>query len=803
MKNTLLLAYIKKQLCISLFAIYSPVILYAEVITDGSIGLANSISGPDFAITQDLGKTVGQNLFHSFSQFNINQNETASFSGTSSIQNIISRVTGGDPSNINGTIQSTIEGANLYLLNPSGIIFGQGASLDLTGSFHASTADYLNFSNGEQFYVQPLSSEVLSSSSPESFGFLGNKTVFDADISSSGSQLYVLDEKDISLVGHNIKLDQNTDIYAPSGQINIAAVAGKGELPIDLANVSSQHIDTSGFIQIKDGTIIEVSNSSADESSILSGGAVYIKGGNFSLVDNSHIYSINASVNEAKIISIDAADINISEHSGIFSNTSSEGKGGDIKFNASNNVVISQAKSFDGHGVISRTDGLGNSGDINISAKNILVNQNGSIDIATSGDGDAGTINLHAQDSVRLTGSAFISADSQEFTDDEGTIYKGTGNGGTINIHADSFSLQDNSRIDAGAFSSGSGGNINITVNNDATIKANSHIFVDTHTAANGGTLNISAKNLYLDGNRDIINGSVEKNSASSIDSSSKGVKDRFDGVAVYSQQGTGNAGNITINVIDTLSLKGGSSIYTESLWNFEENQGIAGNAGEIKITANNINLTELSYISSESINSGGGAINVSATNELYLLQGIITSSVLESIGNGGNITIDSKNYVILNQGQIIAQAFQGSGGNIFIKTNDYIASTSSIVDASSQLGIDGSVIIESPSIDSDATIQTLSKRYLDTKKWQQKPCASKTLDQSSSFIVAGRKGLATLPDDMMSSDFDDVIENNTKPLNQIALQKNSLNNKQNIQNNSLYSPSHIPFLNSKCYQAL
>ena len=89
------------------------------------------------------------------------------------IKNVISRVTGGQASTIDGTFRSTIPGANVYFLNPSGVIFGGNASLDVQGSFHASTADYLKFKDGVKFETGVATANpVLTTATPEGFGFL-------------------------------------------------------------------------------------------------------------------------------------------------------------------------------------------------------------------------------------------------------------------------------------------------------------------------------------------------------------------------------------------------------------------------------------------------------------------------------------------------------------------------------------------------------------------------------------------------------------------------------------------------------
>ncbi len=90
---------------------------HAQVVLDGSMGTVKQLNGPDYDIKARYGQQKGANLFHSFQTFNINTAESATFSGPASVQNIISRVTGGSLSRIDGKLVSTIPGADLYLLN--------------------------------------------------------------------------------------------------------------------------------------------------------------------------------------------------------------------------------------------------------------------------------------------------------------------------------------------------------------------------------------------------------------------------------------------------------------------------------------------------------------------------------------------------------------------------------------------------------------------------------------------------------------------------------------------------------------
>jgi filamentous hemagglutinin family protein len=120
----------------------------AQITLDGSLGPRGPLTGPNYRINADMGQIRGGNLFHSFSEFHVPTGGSATFSEPSTITNILSRVTGGQRFMIDGVLRSDIAGANLYLLNPSGIMFGSNASLDVSGSFHVSTADYLCYTMG-------------------------------------------------------------------------------------------------------------------------------------------------------------------------------------------------------------------------------------------------------------------------------------------------------------------------------------------------------------------------------------------------------------------------------------------------------------------------------------------------------------------------------------------------------------------------------------------------------------------------------------------------------------------------------
>ncbi|KPA09440.1 Large protein containing hemagglutination activity domain protein [Candidatus Magnetomorum sp. HK-1] len=271
----------KIDVLLIIFLIFHLIPVYANethstgIIIDGTIGSAGQLKldlkDSNYDIKYDYGVQKGQNLFHSFEQFNLHKNEIATFSGPDNsiqnipqIQNIISRVTGGKESWINGTIRSIIPNSNLYLLNPSGIMFGPDARLDIEGSFHASTADYLKFTDSNKFYSNGSVDSVLTMENPSAFGFLddGNfasieiegKGEINNDLENKNSGLAVESGETISLIAGHIdfikgtyfrETDKKNDfgykttidipislLSAPSGQINLASVNSKGEIKL-------------------------------------------------------------------------------------------------------------------------------------------------------------------------------------------------------------------------------------------------------------------------------------------------------------------------------------------------------------------------------------------------------------------------------------------------------------------------------------------------------------------------------------------------------------------------------------------
>jgi len=245
--------------CTSAWLAFAQFALAGHVVTDGSLGAATTLTGPTFNVTPDLGKQVGTNLFHSFSQLNLDPGEVASFSGPTTITNVLARVTGG-PSTINGTIQCTIQGANFYLINPSGVVFGPNASLDIRGSFAVTTAQEIHLSDGTVFGAPGAADALLTTAPPAAFGFTTSNpaAITVGNTSAPGPTLAVPAGNVLSIVGGAIQI-VGGQIQAPGGRVNAVAAASTGTVTVDPSNVSST-LDVSTITQFAD---ISLSNSSA------------------------------------------------------------------------------------------------------------------------------------------------------------------------------------------------------------------------------------------------------------------------------------------------------------------------------------------------------------------------------------------------------------------------------------------------------------------------------------------------------------------------------------------------------------
>src|SRR4051794_37992768 len=197
----------------------------AQIVTDGSVGPKVSLHGGQIDIGAELGSRRGDNLFHSFERFGIATGQSATFTGPGDIKNVISRVSGGEISNIDGKLTSSIGQADLYFLNPAGVMFGPNARLDVPGSFHVSTAHELRFADGASFSALDKTGSGLTVAPPEAFGFLDRTP---GRIRVDQSELRLNAGKALSLVGGDLDFAGGASgtLSAPGGTVTLTSLTG-------------------------------------------------------------------------------------------------------------------------------------------------------------------------------------------------------------------------------------------------------------------------------------------------------------------------------------------------------------------------------------------------------------------------------------------------------------------------------------------------------------------------------------------------------------------------------------------------
>lgn len=196
-----------------------------EISVDGNTATIIMKNGDRITIDGNTLSKDGKNLFHSFREFGLTNQQIATFLTNPNIQNILTRVTGGNPSYINGLIEVVGGNSNLFLMNPAGIVFGQGASINVPADFTATTATGIGFNNGILNAIGNNDYQNLTGN-PTNFIFNNNQP---GSIINAGD-LKVAQGSNINLIGGNV-INTGT-IETPNGKINIQAVEGTSRIKI-------------------------------------------------------------------------------------------------------------------------------------------------------------------------------------------------------------------------------------------------------------------------------------------------------------------------------------------------------------------------------------------------------------------------------------------------------------------------------------------------------------------------------------------------------------------------------------------
>ncbi|MEH1866294.1 MAG: filamentous hemagglutinin N-terminal domain-containing protein [Nostoc sp.] len=740
---------------ILIFVVYNNDV-HAQVTPDNTLNTSVTSTSGNNIYTITNGDRVGNNLFHSFSQFSIPTGASASFVNDITVKNIFSRVTGGNISNIDGAISAN-GSANLFLLNPVGIIFGQNASLNIGGSFVATTANSIKFADGTEFRTNNLdTSPLLTMSVPIGLQMgqnLGTITIKNTghrliegnnvplEIGNTPNGLQVTVGKTLALFGGEIILDGGI-LNASAGHIELgSAVDGT----INLSTASPEWNFDYGNIQ-KYGDM-RFSSQALVNTSGLPGGSIHLQGQNISINQGSAILSINQGNQLAGKIQVDATDsltmqavgnygfaqslvatnaiagtggnviitapqLLLEDGAKINAHTFAEGIAGNIFVQADTIQLIGFSPlkpSTTRSGIMSETYGRGRAGDIQVTTRQLKMQDGGSITGASFGTGSTGNVSVNAADFIELQGETPISFSASLI----GTVSFNRGNGGEVTVNTSQLSIRKGAGVSASTLGQGNAGTLRVNVSQKISVSGVSE--------ASGKVAGVSA-------------------SATVLPLS-------FQKAFRLSALPTGNSGDLIINT-PHLEITDGGEVRVN-------HQGV-GNAGSLYINAKTVNLNRSGKILANTNSGQGGGINLQA-DTLILRQGSNITATAGNTGNGGNISINSPIILGLEDSDIVANAFQGQGGNIQINTQSIFGlkyrdrlTPENDITASSQFGLSGTVQVNTVGVDPNAGLVELPANVTDSSQQIASGCSA---NEGSSFVATGRGGIPQNPNQDVTSD--------------------------------------------------
>ncbi len=690
----------------------------AQIKPDTTLPINSNVTELSNTTVISGGTQAGSNLFHSFEQFSVLKGQTASFANSTDIQNIISRVTGKQASNIDGTIR-TSGAANLFFINPNGIVFGNNASLNIGGSILASTASSLKFADGTIYSATlPHSLPLLTVSTPTGLQF--GTTATQVRVTSQGSLddvniitaapvgLKVPDGKTLSLIGGDLVLEGG-NLTAPGGKIELISVAGNSSVSLNpisqvwtLDNSNAQNLQDIKLQQRNvDG---EEVSSIVDTSSNNGSGSIYVQGRIVELSGKLvSLQALNAGSIDGQGITINAQKLIVRDGAQISTSTFGAGAAGDIQANVSDSIELSDKSNLYLNnetlytGLSSTTYVSGRAGNITINTKNLSI-QGAQISTGSEGrkllslnqyipaTGAGGDLTINALNSVEIIGK--------------------TDNNFNIGLFAGTlgFGSSGNVKLTTGTLIIRSGGAVTVS----SIIPYPPIDITDTSLLGAAGNLNVQADKIILDNQGNII-----------------------------SQTDLGRGGNINLQVRDLLLMRRGSQI--------------SASAGKLDTPGDGGNITidiptgfivapplEKNDITANAFSGRGGKVEINAVS-LFGIKPLSREDLAKQLG------VNDTNPSLLDPALL----------------------PTSVITAISQ---------ENPTLNGVININTIDNNInripinLPTQFVEQKvvtSCRADVETGQSQFIITGHGGLPASP-------FDPIISNTTFEPNWISINRSN-----------------------------
>jgi filamentous hemagglutinin family protein len=792
---------------LALLLIAAPAVSLAQVVTNitattGSLDLDTNVDtvGTTTQITGGTrpGGINGTNLFHSFDFFTLGSGETAHF--LNDLQrpttNIFARVIGGELSTIDGTLQTNFlddpgnpmnfGSANLWLINPSGVLLGPNANIEVGGSVSLSSADNLRFDTGTLFDMLSTQTSLgsLDVAPVVAFGFLGPN--LPAPITVQGSILQVPEGQSLSLVGGNITIQAGTlldgtpqaaSLHAPGGQINLVSAASPGE--VLTPSFQTDSFATMGTVTIKEFALLDVSGQFDEFGTPIgngNGGTVLVRGGQL-VMDASTIQAntLGAVDGASRAVDIQVSQgVSLSNNAFIFTVTSGSGQGGDVVIKAEN------VQLFETSIISTDTSVSGRGGDVVIESENVHISDFSSIVTSTSGPGSGGNLYLNVGTLRLLGGSQVLSNTAGGDLDFDEVADVIGGAGGNITVQgllgmgseADLVVLSGSSGIvsNANAFG-GDGGQISITTISlgleeassikSSTIVTETDLYDDgvLDITGRGGDIVAAVQNLSILGGASITSktdssnehaaagGMVTVQGLGGPGSRAGSVLLSGESTGIVSDSGSGLPGDLIVNA-GTLTITNGARIAAGGPTS-------DGPAGNVTVTAGSVLISADGQIFSRSFAQSSGQVTITA-DLLTLDDGSIdTSTSSERGGRGGDIVVHGGTVSLTNGASISSQSGSdaapfstGRAGDIIMNVTSLTMANGSEISSSSlgtvvNAGDAGNLTIQSGStvLLNDSSITTEAREASGGKIEVNAPEMVRLTNSRISTSVKGAEG--------------------------------------------------------------
>ncbi len=608
-----------------LFAIAFPSTTFAQITPDTTLPVNSTVTPNGNINIIEGGTRTGNNLFHSFESFSLPTNNTAFFNNALAIQNIFNRVTGNSISNIDGIIRANGT-ANLFLINPNGIIFGANARLNIGGSFFASTARSLTFADGSQFSTAPNSQTppLLTVNVPIGLQ-LGTNA---APIQVQGSRLAVLSGQTLALVGGDVTI-AGGNLLAPEGRIELASVRSGNW---SLGNNNQQLVTNYGNIQLDQQATLDTSSIGAGE--------IQLAGGQVTLTGQSQVIANTLDNQNGGNITIIANNFTLRDGALVSAYTFGEGKGGNIFLNAAESVNIIGTGTIENliptlllgafnesllrDGIFTGSFAVGDAGDLTINTREMTIREGGRIASLTSVGGRGGNITINATNGLEIIGTQTID-DRVDISPEisiglpifitgiaTGTLRRGK-EGGNLTVTTPRLIVRDRAGILSATTGSGAGGNLTLNGGELVDLRNGSIVATLAVGTGNAGDLNVTAGQLNIIQRGGLSSSSLGAGNAGNLLVNARGI---FLEAAVIaaSTGGKGQGGNLTINASELVQVAGLGSIQTGTAGD--------GNSGNLTINAPRIILRGFGAgVSTLTTGAGkGGILTVNATESVELI---------------------------------------------------------------------------------------------------------------------------------------------------------------------------------------